>query len=76
MCTGFDGNCSTSLSVPIFNEIIRGLLSTLISLAIEYCTIFKTLLLVYKFQHSGYPKYFVPFLKPRHSVYNTSKKPS
>ena len=30
-------------------------------------------LLVNKFLHSSYPKYFVPFLKPRHSVYNTSK---
>ena len=34
----------------------------------------KTLsLLVYKFLHSGYPKYFIPFLKARHSVYNTCK---
>ena len=32
-----------------------------------------TALLVYKFLLSGYPKYFVPFLKPRHSVYNTHK---
>ena len=42
---------------------------------IEYRSIFKTALLVYKFLHSGYPKYFVPFLKPRHStVYNTCKR--
>ena len=42
-------------------------------LPIEHCSIFKTALLVYKFLHCGYPKYFVPFLKPRQSVYNTRK---
>ena len=46
---------------------------TLRWLPIEHHSIFKTALLVYKFLHSGYPKYFVPFLKPRHSVYNTNK---
>ena len=30
-------------------------------------------LLVYKFLHSGCPKYFAPFLQPRQSVYNTHK---
>ena len=28
-------------------------------------------LLVYKFLLSGYPKYFEPLLKPRHSVYKS-----
>ena len=46
---------------------------TLLWLPIEHRSIFKTALLVCKFLHSGYPKYFVPFLKPRHSVYNTGK---
>ena len=46
---------------------------TLHWLPIEHHSIFKIALLVYKFLHSGYPKYFVPFLKPRHSVYNTLK---
>ena len=46
---------------------------TLHWLPIEHCSIFKIALLVYKFLHSGYPKYFVPFLKPRQSVYNTRK---
>ena len=32
-----------------------------------------TALLVYKLLHSGYPKYFSPFLKPRQSVFNTRK---
>ena len=36
-------------------------------------SIFKTALLVFKFLHSGYPKYFVPFHKQ--SVYNTRKSP-
>ena len=42
-------------------------------LPIEHHSIFKTALLVYKFLHCGYPKYFAPFLKPRQSVYNTRK---
>ena len=40
-------------------------------LPIVHRSVFKTPLLVYKFLHSGYPKYFEPFLKPRHSVYRT-----
>ena len=42
-------------------------------LPIEHRSIFKTALLVYKFLHCGYPKYFAPFLKPRQSVNNTRK---
>ena len=37
------------------------------------CEYIITALLVYKFLQNGYPKYFVPFLKPRRSVYDTSK---
>ena len=44
---------------------------TLCWLPMEHHSIFNIALLVYKFLHSGYPKYFVPFSKPRHSVYNT-----
>ena len=33
----------------------------------EHHSVLKIALLVYKFLHSDYPKYFVPFLKPRHS---------
>ena len=36
----------------------------------------KTALLVYKFQYSGYPKYFEPFPKPRHSVCKTYRSQS
>ena len=38
--------------------------------------VFKIALLVYKFLHSGHPKYFEPFLKPRHSVYRTRRSQS
>ena len=43
---------------------------TLHWLPIEHHSIFKTALLVYKFLYRGYPNYFSPFLKPRHSIYN------
>ena len=49
------------------------LLGRLHWLPIEHRSIYKTALLVYKLLHSAYPKYFVPLLKPRHSVYNTPK---
>ena len=39
----------------------------------EYCYVFKTVLLVYKFLQSGHPKYFELFLKPRHNMNNTCK---
>ena len=42
---------------------------TLHWLLIEHCPVFKTVLLVYKFRKSGYPKYF----EPLHSVYNIRK---
>ena len=45
-------------------------------LPIKYRTIFKTAMLVYKFLHSGNPKYFEPFLIPRHSAYNTRRSQS
>ena len=37
-------------------------------LPIMHRSIFKVAVLVYKFLHSGHPKYFEPFLKPRHSM--------
>ena len=45
-------------------------------LPIMHRSIFKVALLVYKFQHSGHPKYFEPFLKPRHSMYRTRRSQS
>ena len=47
---------------------------TLHWLLIKYRSIFKTT--VYKFLHSGNPKYFEPFLIPRHSAYNTRRSQS
>ena len=44
-------------------------------LPIDHRSISKSALLVYKFLHSGYPKYFASSLKPRHSVYNINAKP-
>ena len=49
---------------------------TLHWLLINYCSIFKTAVLVYKFLHSGNPKYFEPFLIPRHSAYNIRQSQS
>ena len=45
-------------------------------LPIKYRSIFKTAMLVYKFLHSCNPKYFEPFLIPRHSAYNTRRSQS
>ena len=45
-------------------------------LPIMHRSVFKTALLVYKFLHSGHPKYFEPFIKPRHSVYRTCRSQS
>ena len=39
-------------------------------------SVFKTALLVYKFIHSAYQKYFEPLLKPRYSVYRTGRSQS
>ena len=45
-------------------------------LPIMHRSVFKTALLVYKFLHSGHPKYFEPFLKLRDSVYRTRRSQS
>ena len=45
-------------------------------LLIKYRSMFKTAVLVYKFLHSGNPKYFEPFLTPRHSAYNNCRSQS
>ena len=43
-------------------------------LPIKYRSIFKTAMMA--FLHSGNPKYFEPFLIPRHSAYNTRRSQS
>ena len=45
-------------------------------LPIKYHSIFKTVVLVYKFLHSGNLKCFESFLIPRHSAYNTCRSQS
>ena len=40
-------------------------------LPVEYRFIFKTAVLVYKFIHTGFPRYFSPYLQPYTSTYNT-----
>ena len=57
-------------NTSIHTSLLLGRLSWL---PIEHHSIFKTALLVYKFLHRGYPKYFAPSLKPRHIVCNTCK---
>ena len=71
-CNVFTIVCLKSLltSLSTHTSLVR---ETLQWLHLEHCSIFKTTLLVYKLLHSGYPKYFVPSLKPRHSVYKTCK---
>ena len=46
---------------------------TLHWLSTKHLSVVKTALLVYKFLHSGYPKYFEPFIKARHSVHRTHR---
>ena len=45
-------------------------------LPIKYHSSFKTAMLGFKFLHRGNPKYFEPFLIPRHSAYNTRRSQS
>ena len=45
-------------------------------LPIMHRSVFKTALMMYKFLHNGHPKYFEPFLKPRHSVYRMRRSQS
>ena len=47
-----------------------------LGLPMMHRSVFKMALLVYKFLHSGYPKYFEPFLKPRYSLYRTHRSQS
>ena len=40
-------------------------------LPVEQCTVFKTATLVYKYLHTGFPRYFVPYLSSYSSSYST-----
>ena len=45
-------------------------------LLIKHCCVFKMALLVFKFLHCGDPKYYKPFLVPRHSLYRIRRSQS
>ena len=40
-------------------------------LPIQFCSEFKLATLMYKFIHTGFPKYFTPYLSSYHTAYNT-----
>ena len=40
-------------------------------LPVEQCTVFKTATLVYKFLHTGFPRYFAPYLSSYSTSYST-----
>ena len=45
-------------------------------LPVEHCSVFKTATLVYKFLHTGFPKYFVPYIFSYSSSYSTRRSQS
>ena len=50
---------------------ITPVLRTLHWLPIQFCSEFKLATLVYKFIHTGFPKYFAPYLSSYRTTYNT-----
>ena len=52
------------------------LLMKLHRLLVEQCTVFKTATLVYKFLHTGFPRYFAPYLSSYSSSYSTRRSQS
>ena len=40
-------------------------------LPVQFCSEFKLATLVYKFIHTGFPKYFAPYLSTYYTTYNT-----
>ena len=40
-------------------------------LPVEHCSAFKTATLIYKFLHTGFPKYFAPYISSYNSSYST-----
>ena len=45
-------------------------------LSAEHCSVFKTAILVYKFLHTGFPKYFAPYICSYSSSYSTRRSQS
>ena len=52
-------------------SLITPLLRKLHWLPVQFHSKFKLATLVYKFIHTGFPKYFAPYLSSYHNTYNT-----
>ena len=50
---------------------ITSVLKKLHWLPVEQCTVLKTAMLVYKFLHTGFPRYFAPYLASYSRSYDT-----
>ena len=55
---------------------ITPVLKKLHYLPVELCSVFKTATLVYKFLHTGFPKYFAPYISSYSSSYSTRRSQS
>ena len=55
---------------------ITPVLKNLHWLPVQHRSVFKTATLVYKFLHTGFPKYFVPYISSYSSSYNTRRSQS
>ena len=55
---------------------ILGQLRKLHWLPIQFCSEFKLATVVYKFIHTGFPKYFAPYLSTYRTTYNTRRSHS
>ena len=55
---------------------ITPVLNNLHWLPVEHRSVFKTATLVYKFLHTGFPKYFAPYISSYSSSYSTRRSQS
>ena len=60
----------------VSNTSITPVLRKLHWLPVEQHTVFKTATLVYKYLHTGFPRYFAPYLSSYSSSYNTRRSQS
>ena len=63
--------CYCVLLVQVIFTLIKVELKKLHWLGVEQRTMFKTAILVYKFLHTGFPRYFAPYLSSYSSSYST-----
>ena len=64
-------NAFVSSQLDYCKSLFRSLLRKLYWLPVQFHSQFKLATLVYKFIHTGFPKYFAPFLSTYHNTYNT-----